>query len=291
MTILITILLSLFLFFLVGFRLVAYICRWLEISNRDDYDPPPLTASRYFTGHLSFAVIWAALIESFSSIIMVALLLAAWTQKLLCQVFQLKCQPVVVGREVVIVLVPGYLMNAGCMWVLKWRLERDGFTVRVFEPGEKLSPIDNQARRLSTFIDSIIPADHEPMLTLIGHSMGGLVCRQYAAKYNHSQPEVHQLITLGTPHCGTRLWSAGIGAVVRDMRPGSSFLVQLDECSSEVYPTRRFSISSDFDELIIPNEHADYPGAEQQRVHHIGHFRLVLNSHVYELIRQFLNKS
>ncbi len=289
MTIIVTIVICLLLFLLLGFRLVAYLFRWLEISNRPDYDPPPLDSSPYFSGHLSFAVIRAALLESLSSIIMVALLLSAWLRKLIYRCFRLKSQKVVAKQVSVIVLVPGYLMNDGCMWILRWRLVRDGFTVRVFEPVDKMSSIDNQARRLGEFIDPIINGDVS--LTLIGHSLGGLVCRQYVAKYSHGRPNVHRLITLGTPHRGTRLWSAGIGAVVRDLRPGSSFLVQLEEYSSGQYPPQRLSIASDFDELIIPNENADYPGAEHRRVHLIGHFRLVLSARVYEHIHQFLNKS
>jgi len=289
MTIIVTIIICLLLFLLLGFRLVAYLFRWLEISNRPDYDPQPLDSFPYLSGHLSFAVILAALIESLSSIIMVVLLLSAWLRKFICRCLQVKCQPLTDNRISVIVLVPGYLMNDGCMWILRWRLVRDGFTVRVFEPVDKLSSIDNQARRLGEFIDTIINGDTS--LTLIGHSMGGLVCRQYVAKYSHERQNVYRLITLGTPHRGTRLWSAGIGAVVRDMRPGAPFLAQLEEYSTGQCPRQRLSIASDFDELIIPNENADYPGAEHRRVHLIGHFRLVLSARVYEHILQFLNKS
>ena len=289
MAIIVTIFICLLLFLLLGFRLVAYLFRWLEISNRPDYDPPSLDSSPYFSGHLSFAVIRAALIESLSSIVMVALLLSAWLRKLICRCLHVKCQPVTDNRISVIVLVPGYLMNEGCMWILRWRLVRDGFTVRVCEPVDKMSSIDNQARRLGEFIDTIINGD--ATLTLIGHSLRGLVCRQYVAKYSHERQNVYRLITLGTPHRGTSLWSAGIGAVVRDLRPGSSFLAQLEEYSSGQYPPQRLSIASDFDELIIPNENADYPGAEHRRVHLIGHFRLVLSARVYKHIHQFLNKS
>ncbi len=289
MAIIITIFLCLLLFLLLGFRLVAYLFRWLEISNRPDYNPPSINSFPSFCGHLSFAVIWAALIESLSSIIMVVLLLAAWLRKLMCRCFHVKNQSLTDSRIPVIVLVPGYLMNDGCMWVLRWRLVRDGFTVRVFEPVDKMSSIDNQARRLGEFIDTTINGD--PTLTLIGHSMGGLVCRQYVAKYSYGLPTVNRLITLGTPHRGTKLWSAGIGAVVRDLRPGSPFLVQLEEFSVGQYPPQRLSIASDFDELVIPNEHADYPDAEHRRVHLVGHFRLVLSARVYELIQQYLKKS
>ncbi|MEA2109490.1 MAG: alpha/beta fold hydrolase [Pseudomonadota bacterium] len=289
MAIFITIVICLLLFLLLGFRLVAYLFRWLEISNRPDYDPPPLDYSPYFPGHLSFAAFRAALIESLSSIIMVALLLAAWLRKFICRCFHMRSQPVNDNQTSVIVLVPGYLMNEGCMWILRWRLVRDGFTVRILEPVNKMSSIDNQARRLGKFIDTIINGDTS--LTLIGHSMGGLVCRQYVAKYGHERQNVHRLITLGTPHRGTRLWSAGIGAVVRDLRPGSSFLAQLEEYSAGQCPRQRLSIASDFDELIIPNENADYPGAEHRKVHLVGHFMLVLSSRVYEHIHKFLNKS
>jgi len=288
MTIIVTIVICLLLFLLLGFRLVAYLFRWLEISNRPDYEPPPLDSSPYFCGRLSFAVVRAALIESLSSIVMMALLLAAWLRRLMRRCLHFQEQPVHAEQKSVIVLVPGYLMNEGCMWILRRRLVQDGFIVRVFTPGEKLSPIDNQARRLGAYIDGIIHDDVS--LTLIGHSLGGLICRRYLEKYGGEQQHVERLMTLGTPHHGTRLWSLGIGAVVRDMRPGSSFLVGLEVSAPGQYSPQRLAISSDFDELIIPNENACWSGAEHRQVHHVGHFSLVLNATVYGLIRQYLNK-
>lgn len=286
MSILITIAISLLFFLLLFFRLVAYLFRWLEISNRPDYISPPADSFPYLTGRLSVAVIRAAILESLSSIIMVVLLLAARLWKLIRRCFHVTSSPIIDNQQSVIVLVPGYLMNAGCMWILRWRLVRDGFTARIYDPVDKLSPIDHQACRLAEFIDSII--GDNTSLTLIGHSMGGLICRQYVGKY--SRGNVHRLVTLGTPHRGTRLWSAGIGAVVRELRPGSPFLVQLEESSAGQRPLQCLSIASDFDELIIPNEHADFPGAEHSTVHLIGHFRLVLSACVYGLIHQYLDK-
>ncbi len=280
----------LLLFLLLTFRLIAYLFRWFEISNRPDYQPPPVEVSPHFSGVLAADKLREALLESGSTLVMVSLLLAAWLRRQWRRVRGWPRTLAPDGQTELIVLVPGYLMNEGCMWVLRWRLRRDGFKVVVFEPGGKMLPIDEQADLLGEFIQRTAGSSSRS-LTLVGHSMGGLVCRWYAGSGHCDPQRLKRLITIGTPHRGTMLWSLGIGPAARDMRPGSLFLSRLSSCRNLQNTCQCFSIASDFDELIIPNEHAVFPGAEHHTVHLVGHFRLVLSARVYALVYQCLKKS
>ena len=290
MIIVATCFLCLLLFLLLTFRLIAYLFRWFEISNRPGYQPPPLETSPRFPGILAADKLREALLESGSTLVMVSLLLAAWLRRQWLRGWGRPCTLAPGGQTELIVLVPGYLMNEGCMWVLRRRLRRDGFKVVVFEPGGKMLPIDEQAVLLGEFIQRTAGSVSRP-LTLIGHSMGGLVCRHYVAGNHRGAQKVKRLITIGTPHQGTMLWSLGIGPAARDMRPKSAFLTQLSSHRYKQDAIQYFSIASDFDELIIPNEHAVFPGAEHHTVHLVGHFRLVLSARVYALVSQCLKKS
>ena len=63
-------------------------------------------------------------------------------------------------------------------------------------------------------------------MTLVGHSMGGLVSRAYLRRYGSAR--VAGLVTLGTPHRGSMLaWVLG-GESVSQLRPDCQWLAALN---------------------------------------------------------------
>lgn len=81
---------------------------------------------------------------------------------------------------------------------------------------------------------------------LVGHSLGGIVAR-YAVQIGGLE-EVDTCITIASPHQGTPLARFGVGAVARDLRPGSAVLRRL-HASSRRLPTRFVAFYSNVDVL------------------------------------------
>lgn len=67
---------------------------------------------------------------------------------------------------------------------------------------------------------------HADGVTIIAHSMGGLIAR-HAAHDEDVLNAVHHLITLGTPHHGTHLARWGGAQYVRELRPDSPYIQDL----------------------------------------------------------------
>lgn len=67
---------------------------------------------------------------------------------------------------------------------------------------------------------------HAEGVTIIAHSMGGLIAR-HAAHDEDVLNAVHHLITLGTPHHGTHLARWGGAQYVRELRPDSPYIRDL----------------------------------------------------------------
>lgn len=62
-------------------------------------------------------------------------------------------------------------------------------------------------------------------VTVVAHSMGGLVARSYIAQSSENARRISGLLTAGTPHLGTDLWNNGRNCKSKlDMEPCSLFL-------------------------------------------------------------------
>jgi triacylglycerol lipase len=109
-------------------------------------------------------------------------------------------------------------------------------------------------------------------LDLIGFSMGGLVARYYVQRLGGLQ-HVQRLITISSPHQGT--WTAYLlpRLGVRQMRPGSEFLQDLDSDRHQLKSIRFTSIWTPLDLMIVPARSSILPEARTVRLlvsHHAG---------------------
>lgn len=123
-------------------------------------------------------------------------------------------------------------------------------------------------------------------LELIGHSLGGLVLR-YLVAHEPLGARVRTLITLASPHRGTRVAHALPARMAGDLRPGSSLLRAL--ATSPLPPgVRAIYIAARHDHLVRPHEHALLPGGEHLVLDDIGHNGLLYERRAHEAIRRAL---
>ncbi|MCA8941249.1 MAG: alpha/beta hydrolase [Planctomycetes bacterium] len=104
--------------------------------------------------------------------------------------------------------------------------------------------VDRIARELSTHLRALRERDPERRVVLIGHSMGGLVCRYMLETPGLDPGNVDTLIMLGTPNQGSRLArlrsTIDVAEFLRDLgeRPKlmSTFLDGLGEAGWDLWP-------------------------------------------------------
>jgi triacylglycerol lipase len=165
----------------------------------------------------------------------------------------------------VIVLQHGYAHN-GAVWYANARsLEKQGY--RVFTIDQPLyAPIDLMADRLAVRIHEVTQMTGVAKVTLVAHSMGGLISRAYLRKYGGAK--VAQLITLGTPHHGTfHAYFAG-GTNGKQMRPGNEWLASLNRVRVDVPFTSIYSVH---DTIISPQDSSHMAEADNVILAGIGH--------------------
>jgi pimeloyl-ACP methyl ester carboxylesterase len=175
-----------------------------------------------------------------------------------------------------VVLLHDRNLTWGSLWLLRWRLRRDGWgPVCCLAYGSRTGAIETAARRLHGAVEALAAGAPKTPLTLIGHGLGGLVLRYYARRYPAAA--VRRLVTLGTPHAGSLLGSR-LTPLLRVLNAGDRVPKQFDV----------IAFSSTFDACILPPVNAQYPGAFNVVVPDVGHHMLLFSSKVYALLRENL---
>lgn len=124
-----------------------------------------------------------------------------------------------------VILVAGYMENGGQMWLLARRLRGRGYQAVIFDLPSTLRSVGKNAETLGDEIDRVLAASGASRVALIGHSMGGVIMRTYV--HGREAPPVAAVISLCSPHRGTRLARLGPGSSARDLAPGSPHLSRL----------------------------------------------------------------
>lgn len=148
------------------------------------------------------------------------------------------------------------------------------------------------ARDLARRVEELCERTGQERVDLVGHSLGGLVGRYYVQRLG-GDARVRTLVTLGTPHSGTRVAPfMNAHPLVRQMRPGSEVLAEL-AAPSPGCATRCVAFWSEFDALMTPVgtariEHPDLR-VENVQVTGIGHLALPAHPAVAAAVRRTLD--
>jgi triacylglycerol esterase/lipase EstA (alpha/beta hydrolase family) len=189
--------------------------------------------------------------------------------------------PVPVERPVL--LVHGVLCNAG-VWVRFARyLRRHGVTgLYSLSYGPPLASIDAFAAQLARKIDAIVAATGAPRVSIVAHSMGGLVARAYVRQ--HGSARIERIVTIGSPHHGSMLAWFFPGQALSQMRPGNPWLAQLNAERPDP-GLRLVSLWSWHDSMVAPQTSSELPGAVEIVLAGIGHNALLGDPSVFALVR------
>lgn len=186
-----------------------------------------------------------------------------------------------------VIMVHGYGHNRSAFYVLRRRLKRMGFENSwLINLSSSFGPLEKTAKDLAGQIEQAFVSPPGKSLTLVAHSMGGLVCRYYIQELG-GHHKVAQLITLATPHRGTRQAELGFGESARQMLPGSRFLEKLNDPVKSGL-TRAACIWSASDNVVIPRMSAALPGQEVYPLRYLGHNAMLFSGKVAKLIGELI---
>ena len=172
-----------------------------------------------------------------------------------------------------VVLVHGFFCNRGLWnpWLRRFRDADIPFVAVNLEP--VLGSIDDYRPAIAAAVAAVEAATGEPPL-VVGHSMGGLAVRAWLAADPHAR--VRGLVTIATPHAGTRIARHARGANAAQMRQGSAWL----EALAKRAPATRAPLLcfwSRCDNIVFPTRNATLPGADNREVAGAPHVAMVFD--------------
>lgn len=179
-----------------------------------------------------------------------------------------------------ILLVHGMIDNRSIFTVLRRGLRRRGFhRVVTLNYSPLTRDVRLAATGLATRVEQLCEQTGFERIHVVGHSMGGLIARYYVQRLG-GDARVHTLVTLGTPHAGTRAAQLVPHGLARQLRPGSDLVQELAEPAPHC-GTRFLSVWSDLDQLIVPKRNAriDHPDLDARNlfVRGVGHMSLPIS--------------
>ncbi len=169
-----------------------------------------------------------------------------------------------------VVLVHGIFQNGHSFIPMKKQLEKQGFDCIIpkLKPADARSGLETLAAQLQREIEQKWGKDAE--FHIVAHSMGGLVSRYYLQElggHEHCQT----LVTLATPHYGTKTAYLYPGKGAWQMRPQSDFLQQLDASSHRLEKIRLISYRTPLDLVILPSTSSHWEIADNRLVWAAAH--------------------
>lgn len=177
-----------------------------------------------------------------------------------------------------VLLLHGVLCNAGVWHRLARHLASCGVRgVYALSYGPPLASIELFAGQVEAAIERIVRATAAERVTIVAHSMGGLVARAHARRYGTAR--VARIVTIGTPHHGSVEAWLSMGTALAQIRPGSAWLAELDREPLPAVPI--VSIWSWHDSMVVPQTSARLAGSIEVPLTGIGHNALLGDTVVF----------
>ncbi len=193
------------------------------------------------------------------------------------------------GDGIPVIFIHGYFQNrADFVWLARqFRKASKGPSYGFNYPW--FDSVDRNVPRLARFVERVCVETGAQRVTLVAHSLGGLVSLEYA----HSpagERRVAHCITIGTPHAGVKWRGPILGRVAKELREGGEFTVERRE-RAVITPT--LSVYSTHDNIVHPPSTSELAsrGGSDVAINGLGHLSLLYSPEVARVLIDFIDQS
>ena len=155
----------------------------------------------------------------------------------------------------------------------------------------KFRSIQEFARILADEVEKVMAESQSDQVDLVGQSMGGLVVRSYLTE-DSARAKIRRVVTLGSPHRGSKLAVFGLGQAAKEMVPGSAFLESLNQGFQIPKTGSFYAIYTIVDNMVFPNESAKlaWDGVKNLETGLVNHVGLAYSKNTARLVKECLDE-
>lgn len=190
--------------------------------------------------------------------------------------------------RVPVVLVHGYLCNHRVWDDVATTLRAHGHTVLAVNLEPLFTSIDAYAPILEAAVATLCQQTGARQVALVGHSMGGLAIRAWMRA--HGSDRVARVLTLGTPHVGTRIEPRTRTPNGQQMQWQSPWLAELAAIESDTHRSLFRIALTPQDNIVFPQRAQVLSGIEPVVFHGIGHLQMCLDAAVIRWVADQLSE-
>lgn len=254
--------------------LMSYTVAWYERANA-----LPDLIDRRFTVRGCRIAIWLLIQETACLLLTILLRPFGWLHPQL---------PVrAEGARPPVILLHGLFQNRSCLFWMQYRLRAAGYQQIISINTPPWRDMETLTEELAKKVDELRITLKVDKVILVGHSMGGIIARNYVQNRGGAA-YVHGMVTLGSPHHGSKLAPFALSPMGKTLLPDSTFLRQFN---SVVWPqvTQAVSIFTRYDNIVLPAESAKMAGATLVELDGMGHTALLFHPRALQATIEALN--
>jgi len=242
--------------------LLSYTVAWYERAN----SRPDLIERRFTSRGLCIAI-WLLLQESACLLVTILLRPFGW--------FPARLPARAQGSLPPIILLHGLFQNRSCLFWLQHRLRSAGYRQVISINTPPWRDLETLTELLAKKVDELRIRLKVDKVILVGHSMGGMIARNYVQNRGGAA-NVERVVTLGSPHHGSKLAPFALSPMGKTLLPGSEFLRRFN---SGPWPQDLpiVSVYTRYDNIVMPAELARMDGARSVELDGMGHTALLFH--------------
>ncbi len=194
------------------------------------------------------------------------------------------------AEQPVIVLTHGLYHNPSAWLLFRRWLQKAGFkNIFIMNYTSFFTSFEQILKRFEEFAASARQAVPDQPVYLIGHSLGGLLSRVYAEKSQGAAVPA-AVITLGSPHQGSKLAAFGLGKLASSLLYRGPLFTELESLRPAGLPCTGVAFFSQVDNMVLPFEalRAPYPGWIYYQTGPMSHTAMIYSKSVAKMVIEIL---